>query len=38
MVDERLKMTSGVERNRVDPVGFWKNRTVTKEVKSEKNI
>jgi hypothetical protein len=38
MVGERLAMTSGVERNRVDPVGFWKNRTATKEVKSEKDI
>ena len=38
MVGERLAMTSGVERNRVDSVGFWKNRTVTKEVKGEKDI
>jgi hypothetical protein len=38
MVGEGLAMTSEVEKNRVDPVGFWKNRTVTKEVKSEKDI
>ena len=38
MVGEDLTMTSGLEKNRVDPVGFWKNRTLTKEVKSEKNI
>jgi hypothetical protein len=31
-------MTSGGEKNRVDPVGFWENRTITKEVKSEKDI
>jgi hypothetical protein len=38
MVGERLAVTSGVEKNRVDSVAFWKNRTVTKEVKSEKDI
>jgi len=38
MVGEGLTMTSGVEKNRVDPVGFWKNRTLTKEVKNEENI
>jgi len=37
MVGEGLTMTSGGEKNRVDPVGFWKNRTVTKEVKYEDN-
>ena len=38
MVSEGLTMTNGVERNRFDPVGFWKNRSVMKEVKNEKNI
>jgi len=37
MVRERLVITSGVDRNRVDPVGFWKNRTVTKDVEYEDN-
>jgi hypothetical protein len=31
-------MTSGLEKNGVDSLGFWKNRTVTKEVKNEENI
>ena len=38
MVGERLKMTSGVKKSRVDPARFWENRNVTKEVKNEKNI
>ena len=38
MVGEGLAMTSGLEKNRVNPVGFWKNRTVTKDVRNEKDI
>jgi hypothetical protein len=37
MVGEGFIMTSGVERNRFDPVRSWKNRTATKEVKYEDN-
>lgn len=38
MVGEELAMTIGVQKNGVDPVGFWKNRSLTKEVKNEKSI
>jgi hypothetical protein len=38
MVGESFAMMRGLEKNGVDSVGLWKNRTVTKEVKSEKII
>lgn len=31
-------MTDRLDKNGVDYLGFWKNRTITKEVKNEENI